>query len=105
MSTHVKLQLPFEVKERLKQGEKFEILDVRELEEWASGHIPEARHIPLGELEARHKELTKDQEIVVVCRSGNRSGIACQYLSEMGYKAINMPGGMSAWQGNVVYGE
>ncbi|MFD0679525.1 MULTISPECIES: rhodanese-like domain-containing protein [unclassified Paenibacillus] len=73
MSSQVKLQLPFEVAERLKQGEKFEILDVRESQEWEEGHIPEATHIPLGELEERHMELNKEQEMVVVCRSGNRS--------------------------------
>ncbi|CAG7639853.1 rhodanese-like domain-containing protein [Paenibacillus allorhizosphaerae] len=96
-------QLPHEVAERKKRGEKFEILDVREHEEWESGHIPEAKHIPLGELEARHNELSKDEETIVVCRSGNRSRMACDYLSALGYKVVNMPGGMSVWPGQVKF--
>ncbi len=100
-SNQVRLQLPFEVKERMKRGDNFTILDVREPDEWASGHIPGAKHIPLGEIEARHGELDKEGETVVVCRSGGRSSIACEFLAAMGYNVINMPGGMSAWQGDI----
>lgn len=98
-------QLPHEVAERIQKGEKFEILDVREHDEWESGHIPEARHIPLGELQGRHNELSKDREMVVVCRSGKRSGVACDLLSTLGYKVVNMPGGMSMWPGQVKFGK
>ncbi|MCZ8521855.1 MULTISPECIES: rhodanese-like domain-containing protein [Paenibacillus] len=98
-------QSPHEVAERIKKGEKIEILDVREHEEWESGHIPEARHIPLGELETRHSELNKEEEMVVVCRSGNRSGMACDYLTALGYKVVNMPGGMSVWPGQIKLGK
>ena len=100
-TNQVRLQLPFEVKERLKQGDKFTILDVREPDEWASGHIPGAKHIPLGDLEARHGELDKTGETVVVCRSGGRSSAACELLATKGYNVINMPGGMTAWQGEI----
>jgi rhodanese-related sulfurtransferase len=100
-SNQVRLQLPFEVKERMKRGDNFTILDVREPDEWASGHIPGAKHIPLGEIEARHGELDKKGETVVVCRSGGRSSTACEFLAAMGYHVINMPGGMSAWQGDI----
>jgi len=100
-SNPVRQQSPSEVLERMKRGEKFNILDVREPDEWASGHIPGARHIPLGELQARHGELDKDSEIVVVCKSGGRSALACEFLASMGYNAINMPGGMSAWPGDI----
>ncbi|SFE08865.1 Rhodanese-related sulfurtransferase [Paenibacillus catalpae] len=100
-SNQVRLQLPFEVKERLKRSEKFTILDVREQDEWESGHIPQAKHIPLGQLESRLNELDPNQETVVVCRSGGRSYVACEFLSAMNYNVINMPGGMTAWQGDI----
>jgi len=104
-SNLVRLQLPFEVKERLKRGDKFTILDVREHEEWEAGHIPQAKHIPLGELETRLNELNPNEETVVVCRSGGRSGIACEFLAAMNYNVINMSGGMTAWQGDVRQGK
>lgn len=93
--------VPKEVKKRLAQGEKLNILDVREIHEWESGHIPEAKHIPLGLLMQRHIELDPQEEMIVVCQSGNRSGLACEHLEELGYKVINMPGGMSKWTGNI----
>lgn len=92
---------PREVEERLELGTVPCVLDVREPAEYADGHIPGSRHIPLGSLPARCAELSKDQEIVVVCRSGGRSSAAAQQLLEAGFKAINMTGGMLAWRGPV----
>ncbi|MFD1177421.1 rhodanese-like domain-containing protein [Paenibacillus puldeungensis] len=92
---------PQELSERLKSGERMNILDVREPEEWAEGHIPGAKHIPLGQLYNRHVELDPEQEHVVVCRSGGRSAMACELLSEGGYNVINMVGGMLAWPGDI----
>jgi len=103
-SKQIRLQLPFEVKDRLKRGEKFTILDVREPDEWESGHIPQAKHIPLGQLESRLHELDPNEETVVVCRSGGRSNVACEFLSDLNYNVINMPGGMTAWQGDIQQG-
>ncbi|UJF35669.1 rhodanese-like domain-containing protein [Paenibacillus hexagrammi] len=97
-------QLPEEVLERMKRKEDIVILDVREPEEWESGHIPGAKHIPLGQIAKALNELDPKQETIVVCRSGNRSGQACDFLSSMGFHVINMPGGMSKWSGDVVYG-
>ena len=77
------------------------VLDVREPAEFAAGHILNAKLIPLGKLKERIGELEKyrDQPMVVVCRSGNRSGNACALLSKSGYtQAYNMAGGMTAWQ-------
>lgn len=93
--------LPQEVKQRLEQGEKLLIVDVREADEWASGHIPGAEHIPLGSIHQRHKELDPKQEYIMVCRSGGRSSVACEHLEELGYKVANMPGGMLEWDGDV----
>ncbi|MDQ0178545.1 rhodanese-like domain-containing protein [Bacillus chungangensis] len=91
--------MPEDVKARLGKGEKLSILDVGEMDEWESGHIPGAKHIPLGYLAQRYNELDKNKEIIVVCYSGSRSGIACEHLEEMGYNVTNMHGGMSYWTG------
>lgn len=96
--------LPQEVKERLAKGEKLSIIDVREPDEWESGHIPNAKHVPLGSIGQRHGELDRSQNYIVVCRSGNRSGLACELLEELGYEVTNMPGGMFHWEGDVAYG-
>ena len=77
------------------------ILDVREQGEYEAGHILNAKLIPLGKLKERMGELErhKDQPIVVVCRSGNRSGTACFLLGRQGFsQAYNLAGGVQAWQ-------
>ncbi|WMT41240.1 rhodanese-like domain-containing protein [Paenibacillus sp. D2_2] len=91
--------MPEDVNAKLEMGEKLSILDVREIDEWESGHIPDAKHIPLGYLTQRHTELDKNKEMIVVCHSGNRSSVACEFLEEMGYNVVNMTGGMSHWTG------
>lgn len=88
-----------EVEKLLFQGEKLNIVDVRELEEVASGKIPGAINMPLGLLEFRMHELDKSKEYVLVCRSGGRSGRAYQFLESHGYNVINMSGGMLEWEG------
>ncbi|WP_240371542.1 rhodanese-like domain-containing protein [Anoxybacteroides rupiense] len=90
-----------EVEQRLKGGHRLHIIDVREIEEVAAGAIPGALNIPLGLLEFRMNELSKDREYVIVCRSGGRSAKAVQLLERYGYKAANMTGGMLAWEGPV----
>jgi rhodanese-related sulfurtransferase len=73
------------------------LLDVREDDEWAAGHAPGARHIPLGQLGARATEVPQDELIYVVCRSGHRSGQAAQALAGAGWRAVNVAGGMQQW--------
>lgn len=74
------------------------LLDVREQDEWDAGHIPNTTHIPLGELSSRVDELPKDQEIVVVCRSGNRSAEGRDILLQNGFTNVtSMAGGVSDW--------
>ena len=76
------------------------VLDVREDSEYKSGHILNAKWIPLGKLAERVGELEKyrEQPIVVVCRSGNRSATACSLLGKQGFtQAVNMAGGVMAW--------
>jgi rhodanese-related sulfurtransferase len=75
------------------------MLDVREPEEWNEFHIPGATLIPLGELAARVDELPRDQEIVVVCRSGNRSRTGRDILRDAGFEQVSsMAGGVTEWQ-------
>lgn len=90
-----------EVARRLQAGEKLTLIDVREPGEFAAGHIPGARLIPLGNIIERMAELPRDRELIMVCRSGNRSGTATELLAARGYQAVNMAGGMIAWPGPV----
>jgi len=75
------------------------ILDVRQPEEWNEFHVPDSTLIPLGELAARAAELPKDQEIVIVCRSGNRSAQARDMLLDAGFTQVtSMAGGLNQWK-------
>ncbi len=75
------------------------MVDVREQNEWDLGHAPGAVHIPLGDLPARLGELPEsDGSLAIVCRSGNRSGRATAWLAQQGFDAVNVAGGMLAWQ-------
>ena len=77
------------------------LVDVREPDEWRCGHIPEARHIPLGQLESHLKTLLAEPEIIFVCHSGARSSAAATALNAAGHaRAVNLRGGMVAWQGD-----
>jgi rhodanese-related sulfurtransferase len=78
------------------------ILDVREPAEWSAGHIAGAKHIMLGQLLERQQELDPKRETIVVCRSGNRSGLACELLQERGFNVVNMTGGLSSWTDELV---
>ncbi|AIQ43513.1 rhodanese-like domain-containing protein [Paenibacillus sp. FSL R7-0297] len=93
---------PRQVAAQLKKGAPLNMLDVRELGEWAEGHIAGAKHIPLGLLMERQHELDPAQEIIVMCRSGSRSGLACELLGEKGFTVVNMTGGLSAWTDELV---
>ncbi len=74
------------------------VLDVREVQEWDVVHIPDATLIPLAELEIRLDELPKDQTILVVCRSGNRSATARDILLKAGFTNVtSLAGGMNDW--------
>lgn len=73
------------------------LLDVREDDEWAAGHAPDAVHIPLGELPTRHGELPRDRQIVAICRVGGRSARATAFLRQQGLDVHNYEGGMQAW--------
>ncbi len=73
------------------------LIDVREDSEYQSGHVPGAKHIPLGSLGERLNEIPKDQEIWVICQSGGRSMKAANALEDLGYSAVSVAGGTGAW--------
>jgi rhodanese-related sulfurtransferase len=74
------------------------LLDVREPDEWAAGHAPDAHHLPMMEVPARMGEVPTDTEVVVVCRSGGRSGQVVSYLMDNGWDNVrNLDGGMRSW--------
>ena len=74
------------------------LLDVRNANEWAAGHAPSAQWVPLGELESVRFTLPMNRRIVCVCKSGVRSQRAAAELQNMGFDAVNLTGGMKAWQ-------
>jgi rhodanese-related sulfurtransferase len=82
--------------------ENIQFIDVREKDEFSSGHIPGVKNIPLSEISERTNEIDPDKEVVCICRSGNRSEKACEYLSSLGYKNLtNFKGGMLEWDGDI----
>jgi rhodanese-related sulfurtransferase len=92
---------PEQVKQRLDSGEPLNLLDVREPSENAEFNIGGLLH-PLGQirdLDIEELESLKDQEVIVYCRSGNRSGQACMMLETMGFTNVkNLTGGMLLWR-------
>ena len=87
---------PTEVQAHLDAGAL--LIDVREPNEWRAGHAKGARHIPLGQLSAHLARLPKDKELLFICASGSRSGVATSLARGAGLdKALNVRGGMQAW--------
>jgi rhodanese-related sulfurtransferase len=74
------------------------LLDVREDDEWAAGHAPQAVHVALGELGVKADEVPKDQPVYVICRSGGRSARATQVLAANGWDVTNVSDGMQGWE-------
>ena len=73
------------------------LLDVRESHEWQAGHAQGARHIPLGQLGQRMRELPGGRPVIAVCRSGARSARAASLLAGQGREVSNLRGGMRGW--------
>ncbi len=92
---------PQEVKERLEKGEKLHLVDVRQPEETAEYNIGGIA-LPLGDIQNMQIddiEDLKNEEVILYCRSGNRSGIAAQILDQMGFSNTkNLTGGMLEWR-------
>lgn len=89
-----------ELRKKIKNKEKIKIIDVREPYEFSSKHIKGAINIPLGRIGyVAEKQLNKDDQLVLVCRSGNRSKQAARKLAKSGYAYLfNLSGGMLSWK-------
>jgi rhodanese-related sulfurtransferase len=74
------------------------LLDVREPQEWRAGHAPLATHIPLGRLATAGSRVPRAATVIVVCRSGRRASGAVRQLRASGVNAVNLRGGMVAWE-------
>jgi rhodanese-related sulfurtransferase len=79
---------------------KVELIDIREIYEYASGSIKSAKNIPMGELlNEPDKYLSKDKEYYILCQSGGRSARTCSNLLNQGFNVINVAGGMGSYSG------
>jgi len=87
-----------ELNARIQGGDQLLLLDVREPHELEHGMIEGAISIPMGELTDRLSEVDQSQEVIVICRTGGRSGRVTEFLAQSGYpKVRNMTGGMNSW--------
>jgi rhodanese-related sulfurtransferase len=76
-----------------------QLVDVREKSEWQVGHAPQAIHIPVSAVSSKINRIKEDRQVIVVCRSGNRSRGVVSTLRKQGYdNVVNLAGGMRAWQ-------
>jgi rhodanese-related sulfurtransferase len=75
-----------------------QVIDVREVAEWKTGHAAQATHIPLGQVASSAGRLTKDRPVVVMCQTGTRSRSAAHQLRSQGFEATSLSGGIGAWR-------
>ncbi len=74
------------------------VIDVRQMQEIAAGTVPKAEALPLHTLPAKIHELSREEKLVMVCRSGARSAQACMFLQQQGFSNVyNLRGGMMGW--------
>ncbi len=91
---------PKKVAEKLESGEEFELIDVREKDEFDAGHVPNAKHFSKGVIERDIEKAVTDteKEIILYCGGGYRSALAADNLQKMGYKnVLSMSGGWRGW--------
>lgn len=74
------------------------LLDVREDDEWTAGHAPQAEHLPMSRLQHEYAQLPTNRQIVCVCHIGARSAAVAAALRDAGWDAVNLTGGMVAWE-------
>lgn len=81
------------------EAKAFNLIDVREADEYEAGHVPGAVNLPLSELVGRYAELKTDEPYHIICQMGGRSAQACAFLDSKGYDVTNIDGGTAAWTG------
>ena len=92
-----------EFEQLLRKGD-LNVVDVREIDEFESGHIKGAEHIALGTIPANVDKLDKSKEYHILCLYGERSAMASKYIAQQGFKIVYVMGGMSAYRGDVEFG-
>ena len=80
----------------LERGDR--VIDVREDDEWASGHVAGAEHVPMRTVPSRLDDLRVEGTLYVVCEVGARSAVVAEFLEGQGVNAVNVDGGMNAWR-------
>lgn len=80
------------------QGAAPRVVDVREAYEYAAGHVGPAESLPMSTLPTTYASLPKDEDLYVICQSGNRSLTVSTWLAQRGYRVTNVQGGTFAWQ-------
>jgi adenylyltransferase/sulfurtransferase len=89
---------PAELRNRLARGDKFRLIDVREPEEWAIARLPAAELFPMSQIQHTFGQLDPDEDIVVYCHHGVRSGRVQDFLKANGFTNVkNLNGGIDAW--------
>ena len=89
---------PSELRSELDNGAKLVLIDVREVDELEISSLPGIINIPLGEIETRFAEIPKDQDVVIICRTGGRSGKTTEFLINQGYTRVrNLATGMNGY--------
>ncbi|MFV8828815.1 rhodanese-like domain-containing protein [Alkalihalobacterium sp. APHAB7] len=92
-----------ELKTKMKTDDNAVFIDVREIDEYEEAHVEGMTNIPLSRLANEYAQLPQGQEIVIFCRSGNRSMQAANFLFDQGYtKVTNVSGGILSWDGPLV---
>ncbi|TCI37688.1 MULTISPECIES: rhodanese-like domain-containing protein [Exiguobacterium] len=91
-----------ELETLLSTDETLNLIDVRETDEFAGGHIKQAKNVPLSDFSAKVDELDRTKPIHVICAAGGRSMNASAYLDSLGFDVINVDGGMMSWTGETV---
>ncbi len=87
-----------EYKETFEAADTHQLIDVREVDEYEAGHLPDAVNIPMSEFQARSDEIAMDKPLVLVCASGARSGMVAEFMTASGHDDVyNLIDGTKGW--------
>lgn len=92
----------YQAREYMKSGEPYQLVDVRTEKEFAGGHIPGAKNLPLNTLPVSWKTLDPTVPVLLYCQSGGRANQAAAFLSQVGIQTVFNFGGIEKWTGDVV---